>query len=671
MKLNASAIIEDIKLPDYKGRHVFTAKLRLWIFGIFGVIGSIFYFRGMWQTALWVPVVISLAFLVTGFCYLNILRNRALMFSFVVELMADLVSVSLVVYLTGGAKSHYFTLYLLYCVAAGMFYNYQVALIAAILSVICYGALLLSLNLAWLEPFAFTGTAGFWLADPRVAPYASLLLLLLFLPIVVYAVKISNFFSRLKERALEERNTQLVALNRISSTIRRIGSPQEVIQQVLAGVVEGLGYEVCLLAMSSRSTSTVEFFIPRRNLWIDQIESRTGFKLEDMKLVANHANSIVTAIRHNRVVFRQELNELVRGIEPAWSQELAERVQREMGFQKFVIMPLVAERRVIGALIGISRTQFVDESQIGVLENFSNQAALAIESAQLFETLKNKNLELERANKIKSEFLAIMSHELRTPLTAIIGFSELLMEEVMGELNAEQKDSLREVLNNGEHLLHLINSILDLAKVEAGKMELNLEDFSLEDLVQEVKNSIAPLVKKKHQVFDVQTQGVLPPMHGDARKLRQVLLNLLSNAIKFTPESGRIALEVRHMAALDPAQHPPAAALSPCPEGYFLLQVSDTGIGIEAEDLSAIFNVFEQVDSSFTRHYQGTGLGLALSKQFVEMHQGVIWAESETGKGSTFKVALPVKAVHKAARPSAGRNGESIMLGAKQLVEGA
>src|SRR5262249_17464600 len=218
--------------------------------------------------------------------------------------------------------------------------------------------------------------------------------------------------------------------------------------------------------------------------------------------------------------------------------------------------PLVAERRVIGALIGISRTEFVDETRIGVLETISNQAALAIESAQLFEEIKNKNIELERANRTKSEFLAIMSHELRTPLTAIIGFSELLMEDVMGELNAEQKDSLREVINNGQHLLYLINSILDLSKVEAGKMELTLEDFSFEDLVQDVKNSIAPLLKKKQQRFELKIGAALPIFRADARKIRQILLNLLSNAIKFTPEGGDILLAVNHFPVLPVERYP-------------------------------------------------------------------------------------------------------------------
>ncbi|MFO1462467.1 MAG: HAMP domain-containing sensor histidine kinase [bacterium] len=669
MKVSASAILEDIKLPDYKGRHVFTAKLRLWIFIVFWVIGSI-YFKGMWRSAPWIPLIISLAFLLTGLCYRNILRNRALMVSFVLELAADLISMTIIVYITGGTQSNFFTLYLMYCIAAGMFYNYQVAIVAGILSIIFYGSLVLGIEMGWLKPFVYAGEHASWFGDKDIIRFANLFLLLLFLPIVVYAVKISNFFSRLKQRALEERNKQLVALNRISSTIRRMMSPLEVIQQVLAGVVEGLGYDVCLLVMPNRASGLIEFFIPNQSPLIEQIEGRIGFKLSEMKLQPGTPNSIFTAIRRNRLVFRQELSELVKGVEPSWSKELADRIQDEMEFKKFVIMPLVAERRVIGALIGISRTEFVDETRIGVLENFSNQAALAIESAQLFDEIRNKNIELERANRIKSEFLAIMSHELRTPLTAIIGFSELLMEEVMGELNAEQKDSLREVINNGEHLLHLINSILDLAKVEAGKMELNLEDFSLEDLVQEVASSVSPLLKKKQQKLELKIESPLPAFHADARKIRQILLNLISNAIKFTPESGAITLRARHLREWPAEAAVHAPPFPTCPAGYFSLEVEDNGIGIDPKDLKTIFNVFEQVDSSFTRRYQGTGLGLALTKQFVEMHQGAIWVESEKEKGSTFHLVLPVRA-ERPPEVKESRDGDSIMLGAKQLVEGS
>ncbi len=668
MKFNAAVIVEDIKLPDYKGRHVFTAKLRLSIFIVSWIIGS-FYFESIWRMAPWIPFAISIAFLITGICYQNILKNRALMFSFLMEVIADLISMTLIIYLTGGADSDYFLLYIMYCVAAGMFYNYQVALVAAILATIFYGLMLLSVEGGLLRPFSKEERIVGWFSNLPMMEYIRFLLLAMMLPIAVYAVKISSFFSRLKERALEQRNKQLVALNRISSTIRKIMSPESVIQQVLAGVIEGLGYDVCLLVIPHRDTQEIRFHVPQNNSLVEMIEEKIGFRLNSMKLPPSATNSIFTAIRRNRIVFRQELSELTKGVDPHWSKEASDSIQREMGFRKFVIMPLVAERRVIGALIGISRTEFVDETRIGVLENFSNQAALAIESAQLFEELKNKNIELERANKIKSEFLAIMSHELRTPLTAIIGFSELLKEEAMGELNGEQKESLGEVILNGEHLLHLINSILDLAKVEAGQMELSLEGISLEDLIQGVKNSIAPLVKKKRQKFEVRITGQLPVFFADERKVRQILLNLLSNAIKFTPEEGSIFLSVRHLPRGEGAHLPSGAHLPPCPEGYLEINVRDTGIGIEPKDIKAIFNVFEQVDSSITRKYQGTGLGLALTRQFVEMHQGAIWVTSEVGKGSTFNILFPVKSQPiRASKPDS--DGETIMLGAKQLVDG-
>ncbi len=668
MRLSATAIVEDIKLPDYKGRHVFTAKLRLSIFIVSWIIGS-FYFESIWRMAPWIPFAISLAFLITGICYQNILKNRMLMFSFLMEIIADLFSMTLIVYLTGGAESAYYMLYLLYCVAAGMFYNYQVAIVAALLALVFYALMLGALNLGWLKPFDHSAPIQTWFSDLPLTHYIRLFLMAMLLPITVYAVKIASFFSRLKERALEERNKQLVALNRISSTIRRIMSPEKVIQQVLAGVVEGLGYDVCLLVIPNRRTESIDFHIPEQSPLIEQIEKRLTFRLSEMKLPQSANNSIFTAIRRNRIVFRQELSELTKGVEPAWSKQLADQVQREMGFKKFVIMPLVAERRVIGALIGISRTEFVDETRIGVLENFSNQAALAIESAQLFEELKNKNLELERANRIKSEFLAIMSHELRTPLTAIIGFSELLIEDAMGEMNGDQKDSLREVIKNGEHLLHLINSILELAKVEAGKMDLNIEGLSLEDLISEVRSSIAPLLKKKRQEFEVVIQNILPVLHGDPRKLRQVLLNLVSNANKFTPEGGRITLAAGYLPPDAPLPTASGAQLPSCPKGYFKIEVQDTGIGIDQKDLKTIFNVFEQVDSSFTRKYQGTGLGLALTQQFVEMHHGAIWAESEVGKGTKFSIMLPAEPVLSGSERGE-KNGESIMLGARRLVDG-
>ncbi|MDX1387310.1 MAG: hypothetical protein R3257_06935, partial [bacterium] len=207
MRINFAAIVEDIKLPDYKGRHVFTAKLRLLIFVVFWLIG-IFYFKTLWREAPWVPLVISLMFLLTGVCYQNILKNRGLVIFFLLELAADLVSMTLVVYLTGGSTSDYFTLYLMYCVAAGIFYNYQVATVAAILSVFFYALLLLALNLGWIEDFSTKADYPAWLQSPTIHEYGRLILLMMFLPITVYAGKIYNFFYPHKERALEARKKQ-------------------------------------------------------------------------------------------------------------------------------------------------------------------------------------------------------------------------------------------------------------------------------------------------------------------------------------------------------------------------------------------------------------------------------------------------------------------------------
>jgi hypothetical protein len=199
------------------------------------------------------------------------------------------------------------------------------------------------------------------------------------------------------------------------------------------------------------------------------------------------------------------------------------------------------------------------------------------------------------------------------------------------------------VINNGEHLLHLINSILDISKVEAGKMENRPELFNLEDLVLEVKNSISPLINKKRQNFSLQIQSPLPICQADPRKIRQILLNLLSNSIKFTPEGGNISLTVDFHFALSKLHFPEGEKLPDSPKGYFQMVVEDNGIGIDSNDLKSIFNLFEQIDSSLTRKYQGTGLGLALTKQFVEMHHGIIWAESQRGEGAKFSIIIPAQ----------------------------
>jgi len=231
---------------------------------------------------------------------------------------------------------------------------------------------------------------------------------------------------------------------------------------------------------------------------------------------------------------------------------------------------------------------------------------------------------LQEANRMKSEFLANMSHELRTPLNAIIGFSEFLVDQKAGNLNAKQREYLEDILNSGRHLLQLINDVLDLAKVEAGRMEIHPEAFSVEAAIREVCSVVLPLAQKKRIRLDVFVAPEVDRVVLDPQKFKQVLYNLLSNAIKFSRDSGTVSVGVR-------------------PRGMdtVKVEVTDGGIGIRQEDLGRLFKEFQQVDSGKGRRYDGTGLGLALTKKIVELSGGFIQVESVFGKGSTFTAVFP------------------------------
>lgn len=239
--------------------------------------------------------------------------------------------------------------------------------------------------------------------------------------------------------------------------------------------------------------------------------------------------------------------------------------------------------------------------------------------------LRQANIALEKANRLKSEFLATMSHELRTPLNAIIGFAEVLRDEVIGPLSKEQKECLDDIHSSGQHLLSMINNILDFSKIEAGKFELKYEEFSLEEVIDEVLNAIFEFSSKKGISIHTQFHPDIPPIIADKIKFKQIMFNLLSNAIKFTPENGRVIINAELV------------------EQYVQIGVSDTGIGIKSEDIDKLFKPFLQLDSSYSRRYEGTGLGLVLTKHLVELHGGKIWVESEYEKGSTFTFTLPIK----------------------------
>ncbi len=247
----------------------------------------------------------------------------------------------------------------------------------------------------------------------------------------------------------------------------------------------------------------------------------------------------------------------------------------------------------------------------------------------------------EAANRAKSQFLANMSHELRTPLNAIIGFSEILSDKTFGDLNDRQLKYITNILNSGRHLHQLINDILDLAKVEAGRVELSCQAFDIVRALSEVQTIVKTLAYKKQISLEVEADSTLPPLFADEAKFKQIMYNLLSNAIKFTQDGGK----VRVTAGIQNATNTDANQEANSAEQFLRIAVTDTGIGICAKDQERVFKEFEQVDSSYGRKQQGTGLGLALTKKLVEMHGGRIKVESEgiEGRGSTFTFLLPIR----------------------------
>jgi GAF domain-containing protein len=305
---------------------------------------------------------------------------------------------------------------------------------------------------------------------------------------------------------------------------------------------------------------------------------------------------------------------------PPRMRQLLER----FGFRASLAVPLLREDRIIGGLV--VRRKAVGEFRPEVIElmkTFATQSVLAIQNARLFREIEEKSQQIEAANRHKSEFLANMSHELRTPLNAIIGFSEVLQERLFGELNDKQAEYTDDILTSGRHLLSLINEILDLSKVEAGRMELETATFDLPLAIDNARTFVRERASNHGITLDVKVDERIGDIVGDERKIKQILLNLLSNAVKFTAEGGRITINARPI------------------NGAVEISVTDTGIGIAEEDQPKVFEEFRQVGSDNVKKIEGTGLGLTLAKKFVELHGGTIWLESELGKGSTFVFTLP------------------------------
>ncbi|MGE5851045.1 MAG: ATP-binding protein, partial [Candidatus Methylomirabilota bacterium] len=314
----------------------------------------------------------------------------------------------------------------------------------------------------------------------------------------------------------------------------------------------------------------------------------------------------------------------------------------------FANVPLVVQGRAIGVL-GAHRKHSrrpLEPATLELLQVFASHAAPAIEQARLYEELRFAAIQLEakvedrtrellaanqhlqEASRHKSEFLANMSHELRTPLNSILGFAQVLLEQTRGLLSEKQNRYLTHIYSGGQHLLQLLSDILDLSKVEAGKLTLRPEPLPVAQTLEDILVIARGLATKKAQELEVVVEPELPPLSADPVRFKQICFNLLSNAVKFTPEQGRITVEAWRASG---------------DADLLELRVRDTGIGIQAEDLSRLFQEFVQFESVDTKRHEGTGLGLALTKRLVELHGGRIWAESEgPGRGACFVVRLPL-----------------------------
>jgi signal transduction histidine kinase len=356
---------------------------------------------------------------------------------------------------------------------------------------------------------------------------------------------------------------------------------------------------------------------------------------ETLRLVAAFGVSAMPSVRRltrghlvgRAVIDRKTIH--VRDLRQALA-EYPESTAAQYGVQSALAVPLLRDGVALG-VIRISRTEIRPFSgkQIALLQTFADQAVIAIENVRLFKELEASNREIaeksrqvEVASQHKSEFLANMSHELRTPLNAVIGFSEVLTDRMFGELNEKQEEYLKDIYSSGTHLLSLINDILDLSKIEAGRMELELTDFHLPTALDNALMLVRERAGRRSIALQMSVDERLGQIRADERKIRQVVLNLLSNAIKFTPEGGRI--EVAAVSKDESAE----------------VSVSDTGVGIAPEDQQAVFEEFRQVGAA-EKKVEGTGLGLTLCRKFIELHGGRIWVTSQVGVGSTFTFTIP------------------------------
>ncbi len=482
-------------------------------------------------------------------------------------------------------------------------------------------------------------------------------------PAVSLASELGIFFTTDFHELVNRNNINFI----INATDNRdISRELEIIKERGISIIDGdvTAFMLDILEKLKRDRTELQHYLERQTRLYESLEQSKEYL---NKVLNTSADMIVVADREGYITDCNTAAEKMLGYErdeligtkasdywysPGERREIAERLEREESISNYETKLKRKDGRLIDISLSISLLR--DDSNrvigtVGVSKDITEKKRYEEELKALNERLEERvlertreleaaNRELEKSNKLKSQFIANMSHELRTPLNSIIGFSETLIEMPVGRLNEKQERYIRNIHTSGKHLLQLINNILDLAKIEAGRLSLYCEGFLLRPVIEEAISIVEMLARKKNITIHHDIGEDIKAITADRVKFKQILYNLLSNAIKFTPERGDVYLTVD---LVTPSE---GLKFSSMGEGQRLLRVSvkDTGIGIRSEDMDRIFNEFEQADNSYTRRYEGTGIGLSLTKRLVEMHGGLIWVESRVGEGSIFSFVMPL-----------------------------
>lgn len=440
------------------------------------------------------------------------------------------------------------------------------------------------------------------------------------------------------EDVTEIRRTQRILehLNKASQSIQKITTQKEIITILGQQMIE-FGLDI-IIAKISDNGKTLKIVFSNDDESLSKIMEKMNYDVKKFQIPLGDFPEIIHLIDQQQGLFIDDVQGYL--LEQLENPEGIHTVLDTINWRKMILVPLLLRDQVWGVLFVGSNV--LSPTDLPAFTAFIQQASTALENAQLYEKLSQayaelsdltENLELKvhertkeltRANQLKSDFLASMSHEFRTPLNSIMSFAEILLMQLEGPINEQQKEDLELIKDSGKELLTLVNNILDLSKIETGKLDLHMESVDPSDIVSAVASQLTLEAIEHGLTMHTQICGALPPITGDEIRIKQVLRNLIANALKFT-ERGGIVVGVSH------------------DEEMVTFWVKDTGIGISPTDQAVIFEKFRQAHGGNSREYRGTGLGLSLSKELVELHGGKIWLESEEGKGSTFYFTIPIK----------------------------